>query len=133
MRGIPGLVVVLLVELYGWVFLGFLGMIRLEDAPFRGNDFTPEAWAMADIPGRTAMTRDAIRHLPSRASEDEVERLLGKPHAIMPSHRLTERAPGTAVRVWMYTLDDMSYYDSNWLCVHFDQSGRMVAAVIGGA
>jgi hypothetical protein len=102
MRVIPGLMV-LLVEFCGWLFLGFLCMIRLVDEPFRGHDFTPEAWATADIPGRTTMTRDAIRHMPSRASEDEVERLLGKPYAIMPSHSFTKWVPNTAVRVWTYT------------------------------
>jgi hypothetical protein len=43
--------------------------------PFAARRFDPEAWSTADSKGRAAMTRDAIRHLPTGLPEFEITKL----------------------------------------------------------
>jgi hypothetical protein len=120
------------VALCAGLALGVCAIVRCLD-PFEGRPFDSAAWAAADVDGRAAMARGAIRCLPAGMPEAKIEALLGKTD-VEETVRLTASRPPGAVRTYSYYLGCWSgiYYDSTYLWVHVDTEGRVIAAVIGG-
>jgi hypothetical protein len=103
--------------------------------PFDTRPFDPKAWAEADMDGKAAMARDAIRHIRAGMPENDIRGLLGErePHE---TRRLTGSAPPGALRTYSYPLgfwgSSFYGYDSTYLWVHVGADGKVIAAVIGG-
>src|ERR1700677_1440459 len=70
--------------------------------PFNAQRFDQTTWTTAGPYDRAAMTRDAIRHVPSGTTEDQVKELLGKPNSIEETQRLTASGPAKAVKTYSY-------------------------------
>lgn len=126
------LAVATVVSCTGLVFGTHTLLQRLD--PFAARKFEPESWAAARDEERAAMARDAIRNLPTGLLETDIEPLLGAPHKVIATHRLTNSGPRKAVRTYSYYLGcwSLAYYDSTFLWIHVGEDGRVISAEIGG-
>jgi len=93
--------------------------------PFDSRPFEATDWAAAEPSERAAMSRDAIRKLPTGLPETEIERLLG-PGDIVATKWLIGSEPDGAVRTHLYYLGGYKTF----LWVHISRDGCVTEAVI---
>lgn len=102
--------------------------------PFDDSRFSVEAWRTADETSRAEMVRDAIRHhLVAGLTEIEVASLLGAPgDTIRGADAGGNKLAGA--KTYSYPLGCWSWYgfDSTFLYIHFDETGRVISAEING-
>ena len=100
--------------------------------PFNDEPFSKEAWAAASVEQRAAMAEDLVaNHVSPGMSVKQVVALLGDPDdtwAKQSVHRVLGEMTFTYY-IGSWSLQDM---DDAYVCIHFDESGRVIVAEIHG-
>jgi hypothetical protein len=101
---------------------------------FDGEPFDHAKWAAATSTERQPMVRDVMRRVISNGmTEAEVVEQLGKPDTYCDSCDFRHEFPKARKTYWYYVGSaSFAGFDSAYLYVHFDASGRVMATDIGG-
>jgi hypothetical protein len=101
-------------------------------SPFNDESFSIEAWAVATAEQRAAMAEDLVTHHVSPGmSVEQIVALLGDPGDTW-AKRTAHRVLGDktfAYYIGSWSLEGM---DDAFVCIHFDESGRVLEAEICG-
>jgi hypothetical protein len=100
--------------------------------PFNDEPFSKEAWAAATAEQRAAMAEDLVtNHVSPGMSVKQIVALLGDPEDTWDQwagHRIMGEKT-FAYYIGSWSLEGM---DDAFVCIHFDESGRVIEAEICG-